>query len=231
MSERRGRRLWGLALGLVLGLALLAAMSRDARAQERPRDRNLILAGMAVGIPTYALGVALHEGSHALAGSLLGARVTDYSLFPGFHPRTGTFYFGYVTVYGLKSDRQRAIFLAAPKLTDSVFLGGFATLYATDSLPRNAYANTAALVWATGFWVDFSKDILSFSEHNDTVKLYNMMGLTTELRRLPARLVHVGLSAAMGYAIFRGYKDLFAREVAGGSASNALVLPMFDMSF
>ncbi|MCP4447731.1 MAG: hypothetical protein GY811_20695 [Myxococcales bacterium] len=217
---------------IVLVAAILLRTS-GAEAQERPRDRNLILAGMAMGIPTYTLGVALHEGSHALAGKALGARVTDYSLVPGFHPRTGTFYFGYVTVFGLKNDRQRAMFLLAPKLTDSILLGGFSALYGFDALPNNAYANTAFLVLATGFWVDFSKDIFSFSDKNDTIKIYNMLGLDSELRRVAVRLVHAGLSFAMGYSIYQGYRDLFGRDVEASQSGigTAIYMPMWDTSF
>ncbi len=207
--------------------------SNVARAEDRPRDRNLILAGMAMGIPTYALGVAMHEGSHALAGKAVGAQVRDFSLVPGFHPRTGKFYFGYVTVFGMKTNRQRAFFLVAPKLTDSLVLGGFSALYASDALPQNAYANTAVLVLATGFWIDFSKDILSFWDHNDTVKIYNMVGLDSELKRFPARLLHAGLSAAMGYAIYQGYRDLFSRDVASSQSGleSTVYLPMWDATF
>ncbi len=207
----------------------------QARANTRPRTRNLVLAGMGVGVPTYALGVAMHEGSHTLMAKLIGARVTDYSLIPGLHPRTKAFYFGYVSVRGLKTNKQRALFLVAPKLTDSLMLGGFAALYATDSLPADAYANTAVLVLATGFWVDFSKDILSFSDRNDTIKIYNMLGLDSELKKAPARLVHLALSVTMGAAIYYGYRDLFARDVKGASSSSAIVLPIWgtrwDSSF
>ena len=182
-----------------------------------------------MAIPTYMLGVAVHEGSHALAGKSLGVRITDFSLIPGFHPRSGKFYFGYVTVQGLRSEGERAWFLIAPKVSDTILLSGFSLLYATDSLPSNHYARTGVLVLATGFWVDFSKDIFAFWDHNDTVKVYNAMGLKSELSRIPARLVHLGLSVAMGYAIFRGYEDLFEDE----SDPNAqpLVVPMWDTRF
>jgi len=220
-----------LAMTLVLGLLSVLLWSRPAQA-ERPRDRNLVLAGMAMGVPTYMLGVAVHEGSHALAGKVLGAEVTDYSLFPGFHKRTGKFYFGYVTVRGLRSDKQRAFFLAAPKFSDTIMLSGFSLLYATDSLPENHYGQTALLVLATGFWVDFSKDIFSFADHNDTMKIYNAMGLKSELSKLPARLVHLGLSLGLGYAIYRGYEDLFADDTGGAqSGAQPFLLPMADLRF
>jgi hypothetical protein len=212
--------------GLMLTCLLF---SGPAHADERPSDRNLVLAGMAMGIPTYMLGVALHEGSHALAGKMVGARVTDYSLIPGFHPRTDKFYFGYVTVHGLRSQKQRAWFLIAPKVTDTILLSGFSLLYATDSMPSNHYGQTAVLVLATGFWVDFSKDIFAFWDHNDTVKVYKAMGLESELARLPARLVHLGLSIGMGYAIYRGYDDLFSEPTE--SMAQPLLVPMWDQRF
>jgi hypothetical protein len=189
----------------------------------------LILAGAAMGVPTYMLGVAVHEGSHALAGKMLGVRITDYSLIPGFHPTTGKFFFGYVTVQGLRSEGQRAFFLIAPKLTDTILLSGFSLLYATESLPSNYYAQTGVLVLATGFWVDFSKDIFAFWDHNDTVKVYNSLGLKSELSRLPARIVHLGLSVAMGYAIYRGYEDLFEKPME--PSAQPLLVPMWDTRF
>lgn len=196
---------------------------------ERPSDTRLVLTGLAMGIPTYALGVSIHEGSHAVAGKMLGAKITDYSLIPGFHPRTGKFFFGYVSVRGLRTNGQRTWFLIAPKLTDSFFLGGYSLLYATDAIPSNHYGQLALLVLATGFWIDFSKDIVAFWDHNDTVKVYNMMGLDTELKRLPARLVHAGLSAAMGFAIYKGYGRLFEKNTSG--STQPLLLPVWQTSF
>ncbi len=200
-----------------------------AHAESRPSDGKLVLAGAAMGVPTYMLGVAVHEGSHALAGKMVGARVTDYSLIPGFHPRTGKFYFGYVTVHGLRSEGQRAWFLIAPKVTDIILLSSFSLLYATDSMPSNAYAQTGVLVLATGFWVDFSKDIFAFWDHNDTVKVYKAMGLESEWSRLPARIVHLGLSVALGYSIYRGYEDLFEDEP--DPMAQPLLVPLWDSGF
>ena len=124
----------------------------------------------------------------------------------------GKFYFGYVSVIGLRSEGQRAFFLAAPKLTDIALLGGYSLLYATDTMPSNAYAQTAVLVLATGFWVDFSRDIFAWWDHNDTMKLYKSIGVESELGRLPLRVLHAGISAGLGYAIVRGYQDLFEDE-------------------
>lgn len=218
---------WRFVLGLLV--IFLVGVSSQARADEHPSDRNLVLAGMAMGIPTYMLGVAVHEGSHALAGKMVGARVTDYSLIPGVHPTTDKFYFGYVTVRGLRSQRQRSWFLIAPKVSDTILLSGFSLLYATDSLPSNAYGQTALLVLATGFWVDFSKDIFAFWDHNDTVKVYNAMGLETELSRLPARLLHLGLSIGLGYSIYRGYDELFTDD--SNVMAQSLMWPVWDNSF
>src|SRR5687768_1681491 len=97
----------------------------SARADERPPTSHLLWAGVGMSIPTYAIGVIAHEGSHALAATLSGAEVREMSLVPGRHPRTGKFYFGYVDVRGLRCDRQRAAFLLAPKLTDALALGSY----------------------------------------------------------------------------------------------------------
>ncbi len=220
---------------MLRGIALCAALvlctsPGEVQANDhQPSDKKLVLAGSAMAIPTYMLGVVIHEGSHALAGKMVGAKVTDYSLIPGFHPRTGKFFFGYVTVQGLRTEGQRAWFLIAPKVSDTILLSGFSLLYATGSLPSNAYAQTGVLVLATGFWVDFSKDIFAFWDHNDTVKVYNAIGLRSELSRIPARLVHLGLSVAMGYAIYRGYEDLFEEET--DPMAQPLLVPMWDTRF
>lgn len=201
----------------------------EASAGDKPRDRNLILSGMAMGVPTYLLGLSLHEGSHALMAKYLGANLLDFSLVPGFHPRNGAFYLGYTTVSGLKNNTQRAWFLMAPKITNSVLLGGFALLRGTDSMPDNHYGQTAVLVLATGFWVDFSRDILAFSKFNDTVKIYKMLGMDSEFKRIPGRMVHMGLSALMGYSILRGYQELF--DEGEGASQQPLLLPMFQSTF
>tara|TARA_R110002096_G_scaffold239101_1_gene430699 strand:+ start:59485 stop:60144 length:660 start_codon:yes stop_codon:yes gene_type:complete len=208
--------------------AVVWATPTAAVADEKPSDRNLVLAGMAMALPTYFLELSVHEGSHALMAKAMGAELVAFSLVPGFHPKTGTFYLGYTTVRGLRTDRQRAMFLMAPKASNSLLLGGFALMHATDSLPNNYYGRAAVLVLATGFWVDFSRDILAFSKHNDTIKIYNMLGLDSELKRIPGRLVHLGLSLAMGYSLYRGYEELFDDSVP---ANQPLLLPMFDTRF
>ncbi len=219
---------------LIATLLLSLVLCSRAHAENEASDRNIVLAGMAMGIPTYMLGVSVHEGSHALFGKLVGAEIIDYSLIPGFHPQTGKFYFGYVTVMGLRTDQQRAWFLIAPKVSDSLLLGGYTALWATGSLPSNDYARTAVLVLATGFWVDFTRDVFAWWDHNDTVKVYNSLGLDSELKRLPARLLHLGISAAWAYGIYRGYDELFADGSASGSTAlevQPLLLPLWDQSF
>jgi hypothetical protein len=181
------------------------------------------------------IGVAVHEGSHALAAKMLGARITDFSLVPGFHPRNDKFYFGYVSVRGLRTPGMKQFFYIAPKLSDALILGGYGLAYGLDAMPSNEYAQVALTVLATGFWVDFSKDIVAFWDHNDTVKVYKLMGMDSEWKRLPARALHLGLSVAMGYALYRSYRDIFDEDT-GTSArlvSDAPVptLPLLQLSF
>lgn len=223
------RRCW--LLGGIL--ATLVAVS-PARAEERPPTRHLVYAGLGMAPPTFVLGTAAHEGSHALAAVLFGARVTEFRVVPGFHPRSGKFYFGYVNAVGLQGTGQRTAFYLAPKLTDALVLGGYALAVGTGTVPENRYGRLALVVAATGFWVDFSKDVFAFWDHNDLVKVYSMNGLDSEWRRLPARLVHASLSAAATWALVRGYQGVFAGEDGGmeaAAAAEAVVLPLWTGSF
>jgi hypothetical protein len=210
-----------------LAIALAAAAGSAAAADERPDTDNLVWAGLGFAVPTYFIGVAAHEGSHALAAELAGAEVTELHLLPGV--RHGHFYFGYVRTRGLTAPGARAFFLVAPKLVDLAVLGSYSAAVLSDHTPDNHYGRLALAVLATGFWVDFSKDIPAFWSHSDVVKLYDLAGATTELRRLPLRLVHLGLSAAAGAVIWIGYRDVFDHQEE--PADSALLLPLAVGSF
>jgi hypothetical protein len=214
------------ALTAAIAVALTAGPARADDA--RPSTGRLVAAGAGMALPTYAIGVLTHEGSHALAAKLMGAELTELRLLPGRHPRTGKFYFGYVGTRGLTTRSQRARFLLAPKLTDALLLGGYAAITLGDHLPDSRYGQLALTVLATGFWVDFSKDVIAWWDHNDVVKVYSAYGATTELRRLPLRLLHAGLAVAGGYAIVRGYQSVFADDAAPTSAA---FLPLWSVQF
>lgn len=210
-----------LARSLAVVLAL-AAGAAEARA-ETPDDSNLVIAGLAMAPVGYALGVVSHEGSHALAGLINGARVTEFSVVPGRYGPRQRFYFGYTRVAGFMTDRQRIFFWLAPRITDAIMLGGYSALLFTGAIPANRYGRLALAVAATSFWVDFSKDIIAFWPGNDLVKSYNAMGLTSELERLPLRIGHAALAAGGAYVLWRGYRGVFEDE----AAATALVAPLW----
>lgn len=190
-------------------LAVLSALALSRPASAEPSDGELALVGLALTPPTYFLGVALHEGSHALAAKLLGAEVLSVSLWPGRDPNTRAFHFGLTRVRGLKGTGERLTFFLAPKATDALLLGGFIALLATDTWPENRYGQLTLTVLATGVWVDFSKDVISFSPHNDVVKAMTLAGLDDEWRRLPVRFAYAALSAVAGYYVARGVRRTF----------------------
>ena len=198
-------RCWAAACAIVFAAG-------TARADE-PTDGELVAGGLAMAIPTYFLGVVLHEGSHAVAAELVGADVTQLRLYPGRNPVNGAFQFGWTRVKGLPRGRgTRLFFLSAPKLTDLLLLGGYGALHATESLPDDEWGHLAIQVLATGLVVDFAKDVLVFHSANDMVRIYNHLGLDTEWKRLPARVLHAAASAGLGYLVWRGYQDLFAKN-------------------
>ena len=212
-------------------LAVIAAAAPAARAE--PSDRALVLTGLALAPPTYLVGVSLHEGSHALAALLVGATVDTLHLFPpGRDPSTGTFRFGWTYVRGLRSDGDRLVFYAAPKLTDAALLGGFAALAFTGAWPGNRYGQLALTVFATGLWVDFSKDVVLFAPTNDVVRAFDLAGLTG-WRELPARLAYAGMAVGLGLIVAHGYRRTFEAPPAAAPAAAAMprIVPLAAIAF
>ena len=208
--------------------ALLALACAAAPARAEPGDRELFYWGLALAPPTYLLGVTLHEGSHALAGMLAGAEIEQIHLFPpGRDPRTGKFRFGWVYAHGLRSRGERVFFYAAPKLTDALLLGGFAGLVFTDAWPENRYGQLALTVLATGLWIDFSKDLILFSKHNDVVKVLRQWCMTG-WRQVPARLVYAGAVAGLGLVVARGLQRTFDDD---DPAATPRIVPLAGASF
>jgi hypothetical protein len=210
-------------------LALIATAAPTARAE--PSDRALVLTGLALAPPTYLDGVSLHEGSHALAAVLAGATVDSLHLFPpGRDPSTGTFRFGWTYVRGLRSDGARLAFYVAPKVTDAALLGGFAALAFTGAWPGNRYGQLALTVFATGLWVDFSKDVVLFAPTNDVVKVLDLAGLTG-WRELPARLGYAGMVIGLGLIVAHGYRRTFDPPSAAAAATTPRLVPLAAIAF
>jgi len=208
---------------LALVLVLLAA---PAPAAAEPSDRDVFLVGLALAPPTYLVGVTLHEGSHALGAKLVGATVDELHVFPpGRDPKVDKFRFGWTYVHGLRSKNAKALFYAAPKITDALLLGGFAGLVFTDAWPRNRYGQVALTVFATGLWVDFAKDLILFSNTNDVPKILNLWCMTG-WRQVPARLVYAGAVVGLGLVVARGYQRTFDAPDQG-----MMVLPVLDGRF
>ena len=208
-----------------LALILLLVLAAPARAE--PSDRTLFYTGLAFAPPTYLLGVTLHEGSHAIAAKLVGAEVLSLHVFPpGRDPKVGTFRFGWTYVRGLRTRSDKGWFYVAPKITDTLLLGGFAALVLTDAWPHNRYGQLALTVFATGLWVDFSKDVLAFRKSNDVVKVFDLWCIHG-WRQVPARLVYAGVIVGLGLVVARGYERTFD----GPDAAAARVVPLASVAF
>ncbi|HEU4728726.1 MAG TPA: M50 family metallopeptidase [Kofleriaceae bacterium] len=220
-------RAWAARGGLRAVVGALALTAATARAA--PSDRTLVLTGLALAPPTYLVGVTLHEGSHAVAATLVGASVDELHLFPpGRDPHTHTFRFGWTYVRGLRSQGDKIVFYLAPKFTDAALLGGFAALAFTGAWPTNRYGQLALTVFATGLWVDFAKDVVLFAPTNDVVKVLELTGLTG-WRQVPARLAYAGLVVGLGVIVARGYERTFDRSTDG--TASARIVPLLGMAF
>ncbi|MBA3454819.1 MAG: M50 family metallopeptidase [Deltaproteobacteria bacterium] len=213
---------------MIRALVIMALLVGTARAETT--DRDLVYAGLALTPPMYLLGVGMHEGSHALAAKLVGGTVMSVRIFPpGIDPKVGRFRFGWTYVRGLRTRTQKQLFYVAPKITNAVLLGGFAALVFTDAWPTNRYGQLALTVFATGMWVDFSKDVLLFHKGNDVVKLFHGWCMTG-WRQVPARLVYAGAIVGLGAIVARGFQRTFDDPEIAASARQ-LVLPVVATTF
>lgn len=208
-------------------IAAVCAGPADASADERPDTSTLVLVGLGMGIPTYFFNVLMHEGTHAVVAKAYGTKIVRFQWWPARHPQNGRFYLGYVQYKGKLTTNQQTFFLMAPKITALVALGGYAALVGFDALPNGDYTQLALAVVATGFWVDFTKDLLAFWQPNDFQRSLSKNGKKTFWQRLPYRILYTAVSAAAGYAVLRGYDELLDE----GDSSGMMMAPMFQGSF
>ncbi len=212
-----------------LVIALVTVARPRPAAADPPSDRTLVIVGLGLALPTYAVGVVTHEGSHAIAAKLAGANVVEFRPWPGRSKHTGAFQLGLTRVTGLFGTRSRLAFYLAPKLTDLALLGAYVGYYHSSAYPDGSWGQLVVTVLATGFWIDFAKDTVVWSRHNDLVKAMNLMGATDELRRFPIRLGFALASAGLGYLVLQGHERLFASNDA--PAATPRVLPVLSTTW
>lgn len=213
---------------VLIAAVLTVATTTTVRAD--PDNKDLVYAGLAMTPPTYFIGVITHEGTHAIAAKLVGADVTSITFLPGRDPDTGAFHFGLTKVTGLRGKNEKVFFYIAPKITDTLLLGGFATLVLTDTWPKNRYGQLALTVLATGFWVDFAKDVLAFRKSNDIVKVFDLWCIHGWKRQLGVRLVYGAAIAGLGYFVYRGYDKTFTKPDPDPMPRET-VLPVYVTAF
>ncbi len=214
-----------------LWLGVLGALAvRSPRASADPSNETLVYVGLAAAPVDYLAGVSLHEGSHALAAKLVGADVDEYHPFPpGIDPHTHTFRFGWTYVHGLHTRGDRAFFYIAPKITDSLLLGGFAAVVYTSAWPSNRYGELALTVAATGLWVDFAKDVVLLSPLND-VSQFERETCLRGWRRVASRVVYAATDVGLALVVAHGYVRTFDRPSATATP-RTLVLPVLTAAF
>ncbi|HUJ62276.1 MAG TPA: hypothetical protein VLX92_27405, partial [Kofleriaceae bacterium] len=125
-------------------LVALAALLASPAARADPSNTTLVLVGAGLALPDYAIGVSVHEGSHAIMAKIVGATVDEVHLFPpGIDPHAHVFRFGWTYVHGLDTSADKTLFYLAPKFTDLILLGGFAALVYTGAWPHDRYGQLA----------------------------------------------------------------------------------------
>ena len=206
--------------------ALVVVCALAATVHAEPTDRTVFYTGLALAPPDYLLGVTLHEGSHALMGKLVGANIVKFHVFPPGRDPKGFIRFGWTYVTNLKGNTNKMLFYIAPKITDALLLGGFAALVFTGAWPDNRYGQVALTVFATGLWVDFSKDLVVFKKSDDVVKVFDLWCIRG-WRHIPARLAYAGLVVGFGAIVAKGFKRTFDDDTSTAARTFPLLVRAF----
>ncbi len=190
--------------------------------------------GAALAIPDYLLGVTLHESTHALAAKLVGADVDELHVFPpGRDPHAHVFRFGWTYVHGLRGRPTRACSsCSAPKLMDSLLLGGLAAVAYTGAWPGDRYAQVALTVAGTGLvWVDFSKRSAAAVALRPTSRSRSTCLVHARLaRRSSARLLYASVAAGWAVVVVHEYRRTFESPPSTPAPASA-VLPVATLAF
>ncbi|MBI3544693.1 MAG: hypothetical protein HY075_15595 [Deltaproteobacteria bacterium] len=184
--------------------------SGDKAAKTGPSNALLLLEGVGMALPEYFRGVAQHEGSHALAVILVGGKVESIDILPKMF--NGHIRFGETQWSGNFTKAQDTFVDMAPKITDLTIMAAYTAAFESGIYPDNKHLQLLLLVVATSAWIDFSKDLFTTRDDNDTVKAWNNYGLTTETQRLPYRILWGALAAGGALEIGRGFYRLFSHK-------------------
>jgi hypothetical protein len=193
-----------------------------------PNDTALIGLGAGLAIPADLLVTTQHEGSHALAATAFGAHVTSVRPYPV--EVDGHLRFGQTTWTGALTPGQHVLVMLAPKLTDLIGLGTYATLELTDNLPDSRVAQMVILAVVTAVWVDFTVDIGATWDKSDLGTVYSTIGANSDGARLPYRMVQGGIAALAAVPIVRGYVRLFGGQPRRAKENlSARIVPWADL--
>lgn len=212
-------------LALAATLVVALTFAGPARA-EQLSDGEIVAWGAGFAVPTYFLGVTLHEGAHAVAAWSVGAHIEEIKLWPGFVD--GRFYFGYTRWSGALTRDEHVFALLGPTILELGLLGGYALLLDQDALPDDDRAALAVAMIPAIAWVDIVKNLISFNDTNDMMRVHALHGRTREVQRLPIRVLQLAVAVGGGVVLYRGARKIF--DEPDGTAS-ARVLPLFTLTF
>ena len=114
-----------------------------------------------MALPTYVIGVSLHESRTRSRPSCSAPMSTSSTCSRRASIRTPTcFASAGRTSTGCARAARPSCSCSLRRSPTSLLLGGFAALVFTSAWPSNKYGELALTVGATGLWVDFAKDVV-----------------------------------------------------------------------
>jgi len=183
-------------------------------------------------LPIYAfLQINVHEGSHALTGLIVGAKVKGYYPYP--HIDEKNFVWGNVILEGenLKSKEVCAIILFAPYLADiNIFAAADLLISLGAVSPHSVLGGILYFAGMIAPFMDFAINVNGWSSGNDFSSLSNIVGIHRAF-------FYVAGNVMAGVAIWRllsvGKKVFFKEKVKEKTPKRKisfLITPTYQMS-
>ncbi len=175
----------------------------------KPSNSVLLQTAALLAVPTYFLGVTMHEGSHALAAKALGADDVSITILPT-RTNKGMFALGKTHIGSFPGETvdKDFVWVLAPKATDLLIMGIYSGILESGNMPKNKWAQLSLSMLGTLALLDFSKHIFATDPNNDMVWIYEKMGAKNESEKLPYRLIHTSLAIGGAIEVGKGWYRL-----------------------
>lgn len=213
-------------------LFVIFTESAYAKSKTKLQFRKEMLWHLAA-LPVYAfLQMNIHEGSHALTGLIVGAKIKGYYPYPHIyytHENERNFVWGNVVFESesIKTKEAAAIITFAPYLADiNIFAAADLLISLGAVSPHSVFGGILYFAGMMAPLIDFAININGWSSGNDFSSLSNILGVHRAF-------FYVAGNVMVGVAIWRLIsvgKKVFFKEKTPKRKISFLITPAYQIS-